>query len=263
MRLVRYLTDQGAQYGVIEGAEVYALRGDPYGSSEIGERVGALKEVRLLPPCVPSKIITVGLNYEFPSQDGVPTLPDEPVLSLKPPSALVASGGPICWPRQSTRLDFEGELAIVIGKCARNVEPFDAAPFILGVTCANDVTARDLQRREGQWARAKGFDTFCPLGPCIATDVDPSNCHLITRVNRDVRQEVWTSRLHFAPHVLVSYISKIMTLLPGDVILTGTPPGSGPLRIGDVVEVEIEGVGILWNTVVAADCRGPGEAGSR
>src|SRR5581483_11885622 len=137
---------------------------------------------------------------------------------------------------------------------ARKIPPQDASQYLLGVTCANDVSARDLQRREGQWAKAKGFDTFCPLGPCIDTTVDALSCQLTTRVNREVRQSASTSLLHFDPHRLVSYLSWVMTLVPGDVILTGTPPGAGPLKVGDVVEVEIDGIGVLWNPVVAEDC---------
>lgn len=254
MKLLRYLVDGHARSGVLENSSVYALEGDPYGVSAVGPLVGTLRDVQLLPPCVPTKIIGVGLNYHDPSQEGLPTVPEEPILSFKPPSSLIGAGAPIRWPRMSTRIDFEGELALVIGKHAYNVEPADVADHLLGVTCANDVTARDLQRREGQWARAKGFDTFCPLGPYIDTTVDPSACQLITRVNREVRQTSSTALLHFGPADLISYVSRIMTLLPGDVILTGTPPGSGPLKVGDVVEVEIEGVGVLWNPVAAAEC---------
>ena len=249
MRLLRYLVDGTAHYGILDGSDVYALIGDPLRIATAGNRLGELDAVHLLPPCVPSKIIAVGLNYPYPSPDGQLPLPDEPILTLKPPSSLIASGQEICWPRLSSRIDFEGEMALVIGKQTHDVEPSDARASILGVTCANDVTARDLQRRDGQWARAKGFDTFCPLGPCIATQIDPDNCHLVTRVNREVRQDVSTAQLHFAPTVLISYISKIMTLVPGDVILTGTPPGSGALKRGDVVDVEIDGVGVLTNRV--------------
>ncbi len=239
---------------MLHGSDVFDLDGDPFGAATLGPRVGTLRDVSLLPPCTPTKIIAVGLNYADPSQEGLPPLPNEPILSFKPPSSVVGPGSPIRWPAVSTRVDFEGEVAVVIGKITRNVTSSEAKGYVLGVTCANDVTARDLQRREGQWARAKGFDTFCPLGPCIDTSVDPTHCRLVTRVNREVRQSTTTSLLHFSPFDLVSYASRIMTLVPGDVILTGTPPGSAPLKIGDVVEVEIEDVGVLWNPVEADDC---------
>ncbi len=254
MKLLRYLAVDGPRYGVLEGSSIYALEGDPFASHGVGGVVGTLRDIRLLPPCIPTKVIAVGLNYAHPAEDGLPALPEEPILSFKPPSSLIGSGSPIIWPRASTRIDFEGELAIVIGKTARKIAPQDAPQYIFGVTCANDVTARDIQRREGQWAKAKGFDTFCPLGPWIDTTADPSSCHLIVRINQEVRQSASTSLLHFGPSRLVSYLSRIMTLNPGDVILTGTPTGAGPLKVGDVVEVEIEGVGVLWNPVVAEDC---------
>jgi 2-keto-4-pentenoate hydratase/2-oxohepta-3-ene-1,7-dioic acid hydratase in catechol pathway len=255
LKLIRYAADDHVQYGVLDGSDIFAMDGDPFADFSIGRLIGTIRDVQLLPPCVPTKIIAVGLNYTDPSQDRLPPLPDEPILSFKPPSSAIGSGAPIVWPKTSSRVDFEGEVAVVIGRTARNVEPHDVARYVLGVTCANDVTARDLQRREGQWAKAKGFDTFCPLGPCIDTTVDPTSCTLITRVNREVRQSTSTESLHFGAYLLVSYISKIMTLCPGDVILTGTPPGTGPLKVGDVVEVEVEGVGVLWNPVVAEECR--------
>jgi 2-keto-4-pentenoate hydratase/2-oxohepta-3-ene-1,7-dioic acid hydratase in catechol pathway len=176
-------------------------------------------------------------------------LPDEAILSFKPPSSVIATEESILLPTTSTRTDYEGELAVVVGTTAKNVETADANRFILGYTCANDVTARDVQRREGQWAKAKGYDTFCPLGPWIVTDIDPADLALVVRVNGGVRQSTSTSLMFFRPDQLLSYISKVMTLNPGDVILTGTPPGVGQLSPGDVVEVEIEGVGVLRNPV--------------
>lgn len=253
MKLVRYLADGRASYGLIQGADVYRLEGQPFGTQAIGPLVGQLKNVNLLPPCVPTKIIAIGLNYRDPNQEGLPAIPDVPIISFKPPSSLVGTGEDIIWPRLSTRLDYEGEMAVIIGREARNVTPREAIDYLLGITCGNDVTARDIQRREGQWAKAKGFDTFCPLGPCIVSDLDPSNCQLTTRVNGEIRQSASTSLLHFGACDLISYVSQIMTLLPGDVILTGTPAGSAALKNGDVVEVEIEGVGTLRNTVRKAD----------
>jgi len=256
VKLLRYVADGRPRNGVLEGADVYTIDDGIFDDVKVGPLAGTLRDIQLLPPCLPTKIVAVGLNYANPSQEGLPTLPDEPILSFKPPSAASGAGAPILWPRASSRVDFEGELALVIGKTARHVDAAAAHQYILGVTCANDVTARDLQRREGQWARAKGYDSFCPLGPCIDTAVDPAACQLITRVNREVRQSASTSLLHFGPYDLVSYISQIMTLLPGDVVLTGTPSGSGSLKLGDVVEVEIEGIGVLWNPVIAAECPG-------
>ncbi|HLH72933.1 MAG TPA: fumarylacetoacetate hydrolase family protein [Chloroflexota bacterium] len=253
MKLIRFLQNGRPAYGVLHGADVYTLEGNPFTSTshELGLLVGSMKEIVLLPPCVPTKIIAVGLNYRNPAQEGLPAVPEEPIISFKPPSSVIGTGEAIVWPRMSTRIDFEGELAVIIGRNTRNVSPAHAREYIFGFTCSNDVTARDVQRREGQWAKAKGFYTFCPLGPCIATDLDPAKCQLITRVNGETRQATSTGLLHFSACDLVSYISKIMTLVPGDVILTGTPAGSGPLKDGDVVEVEIEGVGTLRNPVRA------------
>lgn len=251
MKLLRYLADGEAHYGILDGDLVYRAEGNCVGSTIIAGLIGPLSKVRLLAPCVPTKIIAVGLNYRNPSQDGASVLPEEPILSLKPPSAIIGTGQPIIWPHLAQRVDFEGEIAIVIGETARNVAQGRADQYILGLTCANDVTARDIQRREGQWMKAKGFDTFCPLGPIIDTQVDPDRCELITRVNGEIRQSASATRLHYHASALVSYCSRIMTLCPGDLILTGTPPGSGPLRIGDTVEVEIPDLGILRNPVIS------------
>jgi 2-keto-4-pentenoate hydratase/2-oxohepta-3-ene-1,7-dioic acid hydratase in catechol pathway len=180
-------------------------------------------------------------------------LPEEPVLFLKPPSAIVGHRETIVYPTHlSRRIDYEGELAVVIGQRAKRVSLEEAPEYVLGYTCANDVTARDLQRRDGQWARAKGFDTFCPLGPVIATDADPRNLQISTRVNGALRQEACTSEMAFPVDVLISHISQVMTLEPGDVILTGTPANVGELLPGDMVEVEIEGIGTLTNCVSEA-----------
>ncbi|HUX85824.1 MAG TPA: fumarylacetoacetate hydrolase family protein, partial [Chloroflexota bacterium] len=213
MKLVRYLAAGRPTYGTIRGADVYRLEGNPFGVHEVGSLVGALKDVILLPPCVPTKIIATGLNYRDPTQEGLSALPDEPIISFKPPSSLIATGETIIWPRRSSRIDYEGEMAVVIAQDARNVSPSEATDYILGVTCGNDVTARDIQRREGQWAKAKGFDTFCPLGPCIVTGLDPASCRLTTRVNGETRQSASTNLLHFSASDLVSYVSQIMTLV--------------------------------------------------
>jgi 2-keto-4-pentenoate hydratase/2-oxohepta-3-ene-1,7-dioic acid hydratase in catechol pathway len=203
----------------------------------------------ILPPATPTKIVAVGRNYAEHARELGNEPPSEPIIFLKPPSALLGQNGTIVRPPQSARVDFEGELAIVVSKRARNVKADRWRDFVLGFTCANDVTARDLQKKDVQFTRGKSFDTFCPIGPCIETELDPSDLALRTRVNGDVRQNGRTSMMVFPCPVLFEFISAIMTLEPGDVILTGTPAGVGPLASGDTVEVEIEGVGALRNHV--------------
>ena len=193
----------------------------------------------------------MGSNYVDHAAEMGAEVPDEPIIFLKPPTTVVGPMQPIRLPPESTKVHHEAELAVVMGKVTRNVDIEDVGPHILGYTAANDVTARDLQRRDGQWTRAKGFDTFCPLGPAIDTELDPlEGLSIICRVNGEIRQSGSTSDMVFGVGELVSYVSRIMTLLPGDVILTGTPSGVGPIEAGDRVEVEIEGVGVLMNPVV-------------
>ena len=211
-----------------------------------------LRDAKLLAPVLPGKIVAVGRNYADHAKELGNEAPPEPILFLKPPSALLDPGGEIEMPKVSERVDFEGELAIVIGRRARNVPRAAWREYVLGFTCANDVTARDLQKRDVQFTRGKSFDTFCPLGPAIVTDLDPSDVALTTRVNGEVRQSARTSQMIFAVDLLVEFITSIMTLEPGDVILTGTPAGVGPLQKGDRVEVEIEGIGVLRNGVRGA-----------
>jgi 2-keto-4-pentenoate hydratase/2-oxohepta-3-ene-1,7-dioic acid hydratase in catechol pathway len=197
----------------------------------------------------PTKIIAIGLNYHDHARELNMTLPDYPLPFMKPPTSVIQNGDAIVYPPQTQELHFEGELAVIMGKKAKNISVNDAKNFIEGFTCANDVTARDLQRLDGQWTRSKSFDTFCPLGPRIVKEIDTSNLAITTRVNGIIKQNSNTNQMIFNCHEIVSFISSIMTLLPGDVIITGTPPGVGELRVGDVVEVEIEGIGILRNTV--------------
>jgi len=199
----------------------------------------------------PSKVVAVGLNYRDHARELKMEIPDYPLIFLKPSTSVIGDGDTILYPTQSQELHYEGELGIVMAAQARNVTVGEARSFIAGFTCANDVTARDLQRMDGQWTRAKSFDTFCPLGPRIVGDVDPAALGIMTRVNGEIRQQSTTANMIFNVYDLVSFISGIMTLLPGDVIITGTPPGVGPLFPGDTVEVEIEGIGILKNTVMA------------
>ena len=201
-------------------------------------------------PPPPSKIVAIGKNYrEHAAEFGGAAPEDEPLIFLKAPSALVYGGGDIVLPPESQRVDFEGELALVVGRRIKNLPQSEWQTALAGVCCANDVTARDLQKKDKQFARSKSFDTFCPVGPAIVSGLDPSDLAIQTRVNGSVRQSARTSAMVFSPAFLVAYISRMMTLLPGDLILTGTPAGVGPLAPGDVVEVEIEGIGILRNAV--------------
>jgi 2-keto-4-pentenoate hydratase/2-oxohepta-3-ene-1,7-dioic acid hydratase in catechol pathway len=212
-----------------------------------------ISECTLLPVVVPSKIICVGLNYKAHAAElGMP-IPDDPMIFLKPPSSVVGDNDAILLPSASKQVDFEGELAIIMGQTSKNVMKQDVGPKIFGYTCANDVTARDFQRIDTLFTRAKGFDTFAPIGPCIETDIEVGGLGIRTIVNDKVRQEGNISDMQYSPAELVSYISHIMTLNPGDVILTGTPPGIGTLSPGDRVEVEIEGIGKLSNPVVDED----------
>lgn len=258
MHIVRYLWQGSEGYGVVEGQDIYAVEGDVFGQFARGGRVAdrsplRLDEARILPPCKPSKIVAVGLNYRAHAAESGMAVPSEPLLFFKPPSSVIGHGDEIVYPAISERMDYEGELGVVIRRRARFVAAADALDYVLGYTCANDVTARDLQKRDNQWARAKGCDTFGPLGPFIVTDLDPGSVGIQTRVNGEVRQYSNTSDLVFGVPELINFITQAMTLEPGDVIITGTPSGIGPLQPGDVVEVEIEGIGVLRNTVIAEE----------
>ncbi|HUI40125.1 MAG TPA: fumarylacetoacetate hydrolase family protein [Methanothrix sp.] len=213
-----------------------------------GGEVLTPESVELLAPCLPSKIVCIGLNYREHAQELKMKLPEEPILFLKPPSAVQDPEKEIIYPTTSSRVDYEGELAVVIGKRCKNVATKDFADYVLGYTCFNDVTARDLQQKDGQWTRAKSFDTFAPFGPWIGK-IDPSDADIRTRVNGEIKQNSNTSDQIFDVPKLIEFISGVMTLMPGDVIATGTPPGVGSLQKGDVVEVEIEGIGVLKNSV--------------
>src|SRR6267142_6413845 len=215
----------------------------------------ALEEAVLMPPVRPSKIVCVGRNYREHAAELGNEVPTEPLLFFKPPSSLLAPGGTILRPRISERTDYEGELGVVIAKrCHKLPDDEDTRPYILGYTCVNDFTARDLQNKDGQWTRAKGFDTFCPVGPELARDLDPARgVQLETRVNGKLRQSGNTRDFIFSLDVIIRYISRVMTLFPGDLILTGTPAGVGPLQPGDIVEVTIEGVGTLRNPVTRVE----------
>jgi 2-keto-4-pentenoate hydratase/2-oxohepta-3-ene-1,7-dioic acid hydratase in catechol pathway len=240
-------------WGVVRADEVVCLSSPPTcGELETGPSLGPLAGLELLAPAAPSKIVCVGRNYVEHAAEHGAEVPAEPLLFLKPPSSVIGPGAAIVVPPQSARVEHEAELAVVIGRRCRNVSAAEAWDFVLGVTCGNDVTARDLQRQDGQWTRGKGFDTFCPLGPWIAagvTEAQAAALRLSTRVNGELRQQASTGEMVFRPARLIAYITQVMTLEPGDVILTGTPEGVGRLVAGDRIELEIEGVGVLRNTV--------------
>jgi 2-keto-4-pentenoate hydratase/2-oxohepta-3-ene-1,7-dioic acid hydratase in catechol pathway len=252
MRLIRYRVDGEPVNGVVVDGTVHRLAGDLWDPPHPGAAVAPLEEVDLLAPCQPGKIVAVGLNYRAHAAEAGLDVPAEPVIFMKPRTAVIGPGAAIVLPlRLSERVDHEAELAVVIGRRARNVPREAAFDFVLGYTCGNDVTARDLQQRDGQWTRSKSFDTFCPLGPWIVPDLDVSNLAVRCRLNGELRQDGHTSDLLFSVDELIAFVSTVMTLEPGDVILTGTPAGVGPLHPGDRVEIEIEGIGSLVNKVMA------------
>jgi 2-keto-4-pentenoate hydratase/2-oxohepta-3-ene-1,7-dioic acid hydratase in catechol pathway len=272
VRIARFAAGGDVAYGVVGEARengsqggrglrgelmIAELAGHPFGGQSSVRFTGAsypLTAVRLLAPVLPSKVVAVGKNYAEDAREMGGEPPEEPVIFLKPSTAVCGHGDKVSYPAKlSRRVDYEGELAVVIGRLCRDVPAARAAAAVFGYTCANDVTARDLQARDGQWARAKGFDTFCPLGPWIETEADPADLELTTLVNGEVRQHARTSQLLHDVPALIAYVSSAMTLLPGDVLLTGTPAGVGPLTDGDEVSVTIEGIGTLTNEVTTRD----------
>ena len=250
MRIIRFKTQETSpQYGWIRDGKVGVIQGDPFGEYRRFEESYELSQVELLLPCLPSKIIAVGRNYRDHAAEMNTDLPTYPLIFLKPPSALITNGDQIILPPQSKNVEHEAELAIVIGKSSRWLTMENALGAVFGYTIANDVTARDLQSADGQWSRAKGFDTFCPVGPWIETEFDPNDALITCHVNNVLRQMSSTREMIFGVQKLMLYISSIMTLLPGDLILTGTPAGVGPLQAGDQVSVHIDGIGTLVNPV--------------
>jgi len=249
MRIVRFKYRGEENWGIAQSDSIRLLKNPPFSSIKLSSRKIPFKKVKLLPPATPSKIILAGLNYRDHAKELNMRLPAEPVIFLKPVSSLIASGEKIIYPSMAKRLDYEAELALVIKKKARNITRSAVDKYILGYTCLNDVTARDLQKKDGQWTRAKSFDTFCPAGPWLETEFDPKNAGISSRLNGELKQDSNTANFIFSLRYLVSFISKIMTLYPGDIISTGTPPGVGPMRPGDTIEVEIEGIGKLSNRV--------------
>lgn len=249
MRLVRFLVQGSPAYGILDNDEVVELGEDAYASLSYRRAVHRAAGVRLLAPCVPTKIIAVGLNYRDHASELGMAVPETPILFLKPPTTVIGPDDDIRFPAMSRQVDYEGELGIVIKDRVSRIAPAGVRQHILGYTCANDVTARDLQKQDGQWTRAKGFDTFCPVGPWIETDLDPNDLQIETYLNGELRQSSRTSQFVFGVDHLVSFISQVMTLEPGDLIITGTPAGIGPMQAGDEVEVRIEGIGSLKNGV--------------
>lgn len=249
MRIVRFRHDSGAAYGAVVDGTVHLIEGSIFDEPTIGAAVAAAADVELLAPCEPTKVVAVGRNYRAHIEEMGTETPTQPLIFYMPPNCVVGPDAVVHRPPVAQRFDFEGELAIVMGRRARGLTAASAEEAILGYTCANDVTVRDWQE-DGQWTRAKGADEFCPIGPAIVTDVtDPGNQRLVTRLNGEVKQDTQTSDLLFDIPTLLAFITEWITLEPGDVVLTGTPGGVGPMVVGDVVEVDIEGIGVLRNRI--------------
>ncbi len=249
MKLIRFLAQGRPSLGILSGNEVAELDGDFFTPFRTLKTSCVFSQIQLLPPCTPSKIVAVGLNYRDHAKELDLPVPDTPIVFLKPPTAVIGPGEAVLYPATSTHVDYEAELGVVIKDRVRNISPASARDHILGYTCANDVTARDLQKKDGQWTRAKSFDTFCPVGPWIETDLNPEDILIESYLNGERRQSSRTSQFIFTVDYLVSFVSEIMTLEPGDLIITGTPAGIGSMKPGDEIEVRIEGIGSLKNTV--------------
>lgn len=254
MKYLRFYHNGNAKYGLLEEDNVVReIVGDIFNNYKVIEKKYSLSDITFLPPCIPSKIIAVGLNYFDHANEFKMKIPDEPLIFLKPPSTLIAHNSRIIYPKMSKQLDYEAELAVIIKDKIKNIEPAYVFKNILGYTCFNDVTARDLQKKDGQWTRAKSFDTFAPIGPFISTELNPDKLQIKLYNNGQLKQNSSTSNMIFKVATVVSFVSKIMTLFPGDIIATGTPSGVGQLELGDIVEVEIEGIGILKNNIISEE----------
>jgi 2-keto-4-pentenoate hydratase/2-oxohepta-3-ene-1,7-dioic acid hydratase in catechol pathway len=249
MRLCRVIHEGDVRYGLVDEDTVTLISDEPFAAWEPVAEI-PMASAQLIAPVIPTKIVCVGVNYREHAAEMGHDLPPVPVLFMKPPTSVIGTEGDIAWPESAGRVDPEAELAVVIGRHTHHVTAAEARTSILGYTCANDVTARDLQKIDGQWTRAKGFDTFCPLGPWIETELDPTDLSVECFVDGEKRQSGRTSDMLFGPFEIVSFVSHVMTLLPGDVLLTGTPSGIRGLDRGDVVEVRIEGIGTLRNRLV-------------
>lgn len=249
MRIVRFADDGAEHWGLLEGEKIYALPDGPFGEIAPSPDALPLDAVRLLAPVKPGKLVCVGLNYVLHARESGLPLPDEPMLFMCSPQAIIGPGEAIVLDSHDKRIEFEAEMAIVIGKRARNVSAAEAASVVLGYTCANDVSNRDLQLKDKQFTRAKSFDTYKPMGPWIETELDADTQSISLRQNDVVRQDSVTSDMIFPTPFIIEFVSSIMTLEPGDVIITGTPPGVGPMKSGDRIEIEISGIGKLENVV--------------
>lgn len=251
MKIARFSNGAEPRFGIVDGPELVVLKGHPLavGYDTTGERI-ALKEVKLLAPTIPSKIVCIGKNFADHAAEIGEEVTDQPLIFFKPSSAIIGHGEAIVLPPQSNQVELEAELTVVIGKIAKNVLEKDALDYVFGYTIANDVTARDLQAEDDQWARSKAFDTFCPLGPWIETEFLPDEQLIESRINGELKQQVSIAKMVHNIRSIVSYVSKNMTLLPGDIILTGSPAGISRISAGDLIECEVEGIGILANTVV-------------
>ena len=252
MKIVRMKAGDDIAYGVADAEGVVVYKGSPFVAWEPTETVVPWPSVSLLSPVIPTKILCVGKNYEDHVEEMGGEIPEEPVIFMKPATAVVGQNAAVIHPRISKEVHHEAELAVVISRPARNIKAEDASRYIFGYTAANDVTARDLQMKDAQWTRAKGFDTFCPLGPAIETELDPlERLAVICRVNGEVRQAGFTSDMIFGVAEILEYITAFTTLLPGDLVLTGTPAGASKVEPGDVMEIEIDGIGTLTNRLVS------------
>ena len=249
MRIARFNLNGEIRFGSVVGEQVSLFAGNPFESKELSGQTVALDQIQLLAPVTPSKIICIGMNFAAHAAEISQDVPDEPLMFFKPVSAIIATGDTIVLPHQSDQVEVEVELAVVIGKQAKNISKSEVKSHIFGYTIGNDITARDIQFSDLQWARSKGFDTFCPLGPWIETDFDPRGKRLDSRVHGELRQHANTKDMIFDVETLVSYVSENVTLFPGDVILTGSPAGISRMNHGDLVECEIEGIGVLRNQV--------------
>ena len=255
MKIVRFVADSKVQYGILDGGSIQAIEGKPFRYFKPADHYYQLSKVKLLAPCTPSKIVAVGLNYYNHAQELNATVPNAPLIFLKPSTAVIGPEDNIIYPPSSNRVDYEGELAVVIKKPVWRVSIEDALDYVLGYTCFNDVTARDIQRHDIQWTRAKGFDTFAAVGPCIETELDPDNVTVETYLNGERKQQGNTSDFIYAIPDIINFISHAMSLLPGDIIATGTPSGVGPMHPGDTIDIKIEPVGILRNYLVKDEGR--------
>ena len=251
MKIVRFSVGRRVGYGILRGESVQAIEGWPFRAIKPADYSYGLSEVKLLSPCLPSKSVCVGLNYRSHAEETNSPVPEVPLIFLKPSTAVIGPEDGIVYPAMSKRVDYEGELGVVIKKRTRRVPAGEALDCVLGYTCFNDVTARDLQSSDDQWTRAKGFDTFAAIGPCIETELDPGSVAVETWLNGNLKQQGNTSDLIYSVPEVISFISNVMTLLPGDIIATGTPSGIGPMQPGDTVEVRIPAIGILRNHVVS------------